>query len=130
MNRLRNLAGVLLAGCVTLCGCSRDMPRLVPFKGVVVFEGEGVTAGSIYMHPGSTAEYAKDNPSSILQLDGGFNVKTYPFGEGVAPGDYTVTLAPELAQRLKQPDYGAVETSPWKITVPAAGKTDVVLEIR
>jgi hypothetical protein len=91
--------------------------------------GEAVTAGSIYLHPGATAEYSKDNPSSILQLDGAFNLKTYPFGEGVAPGEYTVTLAPELAQRLKQPEYGSVEKSPWKIVVPEDGKIDVVLEI-
>lgn len=130
MNRTRHLIGLLLLGSLAASGCSRDdAPRLVPLRGVVSKGGQGVTAGSIYLHPGATAEYAKDKPSSVLQSDGGFTVKTFPFGEGIAPGEYTVTLAPELAQRLQRPEYGSVEKSPWKVVVPQDGMTDLVLEI-
>ena len=113
-----------------LGGCwPDDRPRLVPLQGRVVHQGQGVTAGSVYFHPAATAEYTKDTPSSLLQSDGSFTAKTFPSGEGIAPGQYTVTLAPELAQRLKQPKYGSASQSPWQLTVPVEGNTAVVLEI-
>lgn len=130
MNRIRPLFGLLLVGCFVASGCAPDdAPRLVPLQGIVSKDGQGVTAGSIFLHPAATAEYTKDKPSSVLQSDGGFSIKTFPFGEGIAPGEYTVTLSPELAQRLKRPEYGAVEKSPWKVTVPQDGMTGLVLEV-
>lgn len=126
----RLLAVVAAAGILAASGCSDSAaPRLVPLSGRVLYSGEGVTAGSVFLHPGETAAYTKDQPSSILQIDGSFTMKTFPFGEGVAPGDYTMTLAPELAQRLNKPDYGSPEKSPWKILVPQDGKIDLVLTI-
>lgn len=127
----RWLLGGCLASFAILVGCSDpNAPRLVPLSGQVLFEGQPVTAGSVFLHPGETAQYTKDQPSSILQIDGSFTMKTFPYGEGVAPGDYTMTLAPELAQRLNKHEYGSPEKSPWKILVPEDGKVDLVLEIR
>ncbi|MEZ6090229.1 MAG: hypothetical protein R3C05_19820 [Pirellulaceae bacterium] len=129
MKAARNI-GLSLLTTVLAVGCSDgDVPRLVPVQGKVLKEGKAITAGSIYLHPDANAEYTEDNPSSILQIDGGFTMKTYPFGEGVAPGGYTVTLAPELAQRVSKPNYGSPEKSPWKISVPPEGLTELVLEI-
>lgn len=121
-----------LALCaLTLAGCSSgDQPTLVPATGKVVFKSEPVTAGSITFHPAETNSYTKDAPSSVLQLDGGFTMKTFPFGEGVAPGEYKVTLAKELAGRLQLPKYATPEKSPWKVTVPAEGLQDYVLEVK
>ncbi len=130
--RVRSL-GIFALGALfaILIGCAgKDGPTLVPVHGKVLNNGKGVTAGSIYFHPDADAEYTKDKPSSMLQIDGSFTLKTFPFGEGIAAGNYTVTLAPELAQRLKKPDYGAPSSSPWKITVPPDGIPELVLNVK
>jgi hypothetical protein len=119
-----------LAVFAIVIGCSDPKaPQLVPLSGKILLNGQAVTAGSVFLHPGETAEYTNDQPSSILQIDGSFTMKTFPYGEGVAPGDYTMTLAPELAQRLSKSEYASPEKSPWKILVPQSGTVDLVLEI-
>jgi len=114
----------ILILCMTamLVGCSAsDKPKLVMVTGTVMMDGKGLTAGSINFHPAATNSFVKDKPSSLLQLDGSFSVKTFPFGDGVPPGSYKVTLAPELATRISRPQYGKPETTPWSIDVPDSG---------
>jgi len=107
-----------------LVGCSAgDKPKLVTVSGTVVMDGKGLTAGSIHFHPAATNSFVKDKPSSLLQLDGSFTVKTFPFGDGVPPGSYKVTLARELATRINRPQYGKLETTLWSIEVPDSGVT-------
>lgn len=125
----------LLALCLTACvtagtGCGEpDMPRLVAVQGKVFKDGRGITAGSLYFHPGPDAAYQKDTPSSMLRTDGGFTIKTFPFGEGVSPGSYRVTLSPELASRLSCPEYADSATTPWLVVVPDEGLADLILNI-
>lgn len=113
-----------------LVGCGGEKPQLVAVTGKVTHKGEPVTAGSIIFHPEAGGAYQKDKPSSLLQLDGSFTMKTFPFGDGVSPGTYKVTLAPELAGRLKMPRYADPAKTPWSIEVPAAGVTDKVFEVK
>lgn len=121
---------ILLCPCTTsLVGCGEAAPELVTVRGRVLYEGTGVTAGSLYFHPNADAGYTRDNPSSMLQSDGSFAMKTFPFGEGVAPGSYKVTLTPELASRLKAPEYGVLEQTPWEVIVPAEGVENLTLVI-
>src|SRR5262245_16238197 len=119
----RMLCLVLLA-LLTACGCSGEKPKLVPVTGKVTFTKKALTAGSIIFHPDAGNSYQKDRPSSLLQVDGSFTMKTFPFGEGVPPGTYKVTLAPELANRIGRPDYANPDKTPWSVTVPDAGLTD------
>jgi hypothetical protein len=102
---------------------------LVPVKGKVLKNNEPVTAGSITFHPAIENNFQDDKPSSLLQLDGSFSMKTFPFGEGVPPGTYLVTLAPELAQRIGHPEYSFADETPWEVVVPETGRNDLVLEI-
>jgi hypothetical protein len=114
---------------ISLLGCGERPPKLVPVDGKVLPEGKPVTAGSIIFHPAQDNAYTRDNPSSLLQLDGGFSMKTFPFGEGVSPGDYTITLSPEVAQRLSLLDYASQQKSPLKIHVPDDGVKDFVIQL-
>ena len=57
-------------------------------------------------------------------------MRTYPFGDGVPPGSYKVTLSPELANRLKLPDYGDAAKTPWKLDVPESGVPDRTFEAK
>ncbi len=111
-------------------GCGDDRPPMVSVTGKVMLNGQGVTAGSIFFHPDSANSFQKDTPSSQLQLDGSFTIKTFPYGDGVPPGKYKVTLAPELANRTKHPSYGLVDKTPWEITVPEQGLSDHVFEVK
>lgn len=113
-----------------LAGCGgEEAPKLVGVTGKVVHGEKAVTAGSIIFHPIAGNAYMEDNPSSLLQLDGSFTMKTFPFGEGVSPGSYKVTLAPEVAARVKQPRYGDPKTTPWEITVPETGLKGQLFEV-
>jgi hypothetical protein len=116
-----NLCLVLL----TFAGCSDpDRPTLVPATGRVTMNGQPLTAGAIIFHPGDGNPYMKDKPSSLLQLDGSFTMKTFPFGEGVSPGPYKVTLAPELATRIGRPELAHLEQTPLTVDVPVTGLSD------
>jgi hypothetical protein len=115
---------------LVLAGCSSEKPKLVSVTGKVTHNGKGLTAGSIIFHPDAGNAYQKDRPSSLLQLDGSFTMKTFPFGEGVPLGTYKVTLAPELANRIGKPEYASADKTPWSVTVPDGGLPDKVFEVK
>ncbi len=123
------LASAGLACTMMAAGCG-NKPKLVPVTGKVSHKGQPVTAGSVILVPDPGNSYLKDSPSSLLQTDGSFTFKTFPFGEGVPPGRYTGTLAPELAKRLRVPSHGKAETSPWKLDVTEKGLKDIVWEVK
>lgn len=123
-------AALLLMLCL-IAGCGGEPPpKLVSVNGKVTQEGKPLTAGAIIFHPASSNAYTKDNPSSLLQVDGTFTMKTYPFGEGISPGKYKVTLAPELASRIGKLQYGRVDKTPWEIEVPDSGIADHHFEVK
>jgi len=120
----------LLAILIGAAGCGEEKPKLVPVSGKVTFKNQPLTAGSVFFHPDAANGYTKDVPSSLLQLDGAFTMKTFPFGEGIAPGKYKVTLAPELANRIGKPSYADPAKTPWTVDVPDAGLPDTLLEVK
>lgn len=117
--RSNRACGLLLGlGFVlVVVGCGNDQPKLVEVTGRVTLAGKGLTAGSITFHPTAENSFQSDSPSSQLQLDGSFRMRTWPWGDGVPPGDYRVTLSPELAGRIDRTRYGDVGTTPLSITV-------------
>ncbi len=119
-----------VALAVALVGCGSDKPKMVTCSGKVTHKGKPVTAGSINFFPDAANSFQKDNPSSILQLDGSFTAKTFPWGDGIPPGTYRVTLAPQLAARLNASAYGSPEKTPWKIEIPDGGLVDQTLEVK
>ncbi len=134
MSTKRTRLAIVLAALLAItsfgCGEDPDKPLLVPATGKVTFEGKGLTAGSITFFPDRDAEYQKDAPTSLLQLDGSFTMKTFPFGDGVAPGKYKVCLSPALAGGIKRPDYADIKKTPWEVEISDTGKTDIELEAK
>ena len=112
-----------------IIGCNQDKPKLVKVSGKIILNGKPLTAGSINFHPASTNTFTKDNPSSILQEDGSFNMKTFPYGDGVSPGEYKITLAPQLASRISLPNLAYPEKTNAKITIPEIGLENFTLDI-
>lgn len=119
----------LLFTALTVLGCGESGPKLVPLNGKVVLRSEPVSAGSVYLHPDAANEFQSDTPGSLLELDGSFNIKTFPFGDGVPVGRYKVTLSPDLAVRLKVPEYSNPITTPWQVEVGPEGNTSLLLEV-
>jgi hypothetical protein len=113
-----------------ICGCSGEKPKLVAMTGKVVFNDKPVTGGSLFLVPDTQNAFQRDKPSSLLQLDGSFTIKTFPYGDGIPPGIYKVCLAPEVANRLKKPNYSDPAKTPWSVEVPDAGLADVLLEVK
>ena len=129
--RIRMIALAVVMMLAVLEGCTDvERPLLVPATGKVVYHDQPLTAGAIIFYPDRDAEYQHDNPSSLLQLDGSFMMKTFPFGAGVAPGKYKVCLAPELASGIQLPDYANPHKTPWEVEVPDTGKTNIQLEAK
>lgn len=127
MLNYRILLTILIFFFIT--GCNQDKPKLVKVSGKITLNGKPLTAGSINFHPASTNTFTKDNPSSILQEDGSFNMKTFPYGDGVSPGEYKITLAPQLASRISLPNLAYPEKTNAKITIPEIGLENFTLDI-
>ncbi len=125
----RNLMIAVSFALLLAAGCGGS-PKLVPVTGKVVHGGKGLTAGSVWLHPAEGNPWQGEKPGGQLQLDGSFTMKTYPHGEGVPPGAYKVTLAPELAGRIRRPDYGKAEKTPLRLDVPDGGVQDKVFEVK
>ena len=106
MRRLTRPA-VLLALSVAGCG-GGDRPKLVTVTGKV---------------PACIGER-----SALLRSS--FAMKTYPHGDGAPPGSYRVTLSPELANRIRLPQYADPAKTPLRIDVPDAGVKDHTFEVK
>lgn len=131
---LRSRVGLCLSAALVLChitGCQDpDRPLLIPATGKVLHNGKPLTSGSLIFFPDQDAEYQNDSPTSMLLVDGTFSMKTFPFGEGVAPGRYKVCLSSSLAAGIRKPDYGDPQKTPWEVEIPDTGRTDLVFETK
>jgi hypothetical protein len=129
LHSLHHFAATSLLLTGLLIGCSDGRPPLVPATGQVLFQNQPLTAGSITFYPDTGNAFQGDAPSSQLQLDGNFQMKTFPWGPGITEGRYRITLSAELAARIKRPDYASREKSPLQVTVPPEGLTNYKIEI-
>jgi len=118
----------MLALIVT--GCGSDAPKLVEVTGKARHDNEPMTAGSIWFHPAPSNKVQSEPSSCVLQLDGSFKMRTYPYGDGVPPGTYKVTFSPELADRLGLPGYVDAANTTLEIVVPDEGLSDITVEAK
>ena len=118
----------LISILASSCG---NKPKLVRVQGRVMFKEAPLTGGSIWFQPDPTnGNTASEKASCQLALDGSFEMRTYPYGGGVRPGAYKVTLAPELANRIGAPKHAQPHTTPIEIVVPDEGMSNLVITIK
>lgn len=115
---------------LVVTGCGSNAPKLVEVTGKAIHDNEPMIAGSIWFHPDATNKVKGEASSCVLQMDGSFKMRTYPWGDGVPPGKYKVTFSPELAGRVELPDYGDVAKTPLELVVPEAGLKDITVEAK
>jgi hypothetical protein len=127
-----------VAACMLACGCSKHASKVA---GGVTLGGKPLTSGVVNFTPLSPGPSAYGN----VAADGRYALQTGA-ERGLAPGDYTVTVAanatPEEAAKmgfkvgregimplLTPPKYADVKTSPLKATVkPGTQEIDLTLE--
>ena len=116
-------SGWLVVGLVlpTLIGCQREPAiSLVPVTGRVVYRGQGVKRATVQLIPDAAG--GTHAPSATGQTDesGSFTLQTPPFGPGVAPGRYKVTVQQYGPPGLP-PKYGNPAETPLRAQVPEGG---------
>jgi hypothetical protein len=106
--------------CITISGCNN---KFIPVHGKVTFEdGSPLTQGGIAF---STATFMADGK---IQPNGTFTLTSLKPGDGLPPGDYTVTInasetdAKEKTIYLIDPVFGDVTTTPLTANVSANQK--------
>lgn len=128
---MRSRLALPALACLALIGCGGEpAPKLVAVTGKVSHKGQPLTAGNIFFHPADGGAGTPESPSSQLQLDGSFTIVSVPYGDGARPGKYKVTLSPALADRIRKPEYGDRNRTPWVVDVPENGLADKVLEVK
>ncbi len=118
------LAGALLSGCSK--GAS-DRVAVYPVEGTVTFQGKPVPGAMVVLHPKDPADPRVIPARGYVGEDGKFILSTYDNGDGVAPGEYTVTVT--LYQPIRSGD-GAVpgpNVLPRKYESPTT--TDLVVRV-
>jgi len=129
---------LVAAACMLACGCSKHAAKV---SGAVTLGSKPLTSGVVNFTPVSPGPSAYGN----VAADGRYALQTGA-ERGLAPGDYTVTVAanatPEEATKmgfkvgregimplLTPQKYADVTTSPLKATVkPGAQEIDLALE--
>lgn len=72
-------------------GCAPPVPQTIKVKGMVTFGGEKLKTGTISFVPKSIT--GDIHPVAVeLDKDGNFDLSTFNVGDGIAPGEYLVTV--------------------------------------
>lgn len=130
-----------LAGCTGSGPAGPEQLPTVPAAGTVVYQGNLIANADVsFQHSeGKVTATGKTGP------DGRFVLKSYGEKEGAPAGKYLVTvsvsgaqeiepgvLAPEPPGGFKSPiptKYGSTATSGLSVEIPAAGSTDLKVEL-
>ncbi|MBQ9813046.1 MAG: hypothetical protein IJM54_07000 [Thermoguttaceae bacterium] len=155
MKRLAILSLALLVACsIVVSGCQKKRVKgLVPAQGVVTLNGEKVAGATVLFSPKEIGGQT-GSAQAITDDKGVFKMTTLDPGDGVYPGEYSVSiikdkieggLSPEEAkERYDNPDkyrgqplpeqtvvheipvkYADINESGLTITVPAGGQKDI-----
>jgi hypothetical protein len=122
----------IIPGCG---GDPNDVPP-VPASGTVTYQGKPLETGTIQFVP------EKGRPA-IGKIEGGrFTLTTVKEGDGAAPGKHAVAVSSMKQTAPPQPGaepetvsaidakYNSTGSSGLTAEIPAAGKTDIVIDIK
>lgn len=155
MKTLSHVLTTALLLLLCLCaGCnSKRLNGLVPGAGTLTFNGDPVEDATIIFSPKNTP--GGRSATGITNTQGKFTLMTLDPGDGLAPGDYHVTVTkvkteggPSEQEMLDSvmlgkslpPDdrtitylipehYGIMGESDLEVAIPSKGKNDIQLEL-
>lgn len=122
---------VSLCLAIVAAGCSGgSKPTTIKVRGKVTYKNAPVTEGSVIFTPAKAAAGSPTRPAvAAIKPDGTYELASFGAGDGVVPGDYTVTVRtggdvsienPGAPQASKTPaKYADPAQSTLKATVPA-----------
>lgn len=76
------------------CGGGAGGPTPVKVRGLIKYNGQPVTSGSVMFNPADPQKGHMAQGS--IEKDGTFSLSSYSTGDGVLPGSYTVTVNSSL----------------------------------
>lgn len=76
-------------------GCGDSRPRLAPVSGSITYKGNAVEAGTVTFYPVSGGRPAIGR----IETDGSYRMSSFSPGDGVAPGEYRVSVESRNAAR-------------------------------
>lgn len=123
---------VLAATCAG--GCSEERGGLVPVQGVVLLDGQPLSAGTVVTTPEQGA-----GARGVINIDGTFELETRGVGKGAQVGKHFVAVMayessdpgnPEAKSNLLVPrKYTNPYNSGLVLDIPEGGKSDARLEL-
>jgi hypothetical protein len=131
---------LVVAVSLSLCSCSsKERPRqkTYPVTGKVTVDGKAVAHLTVVANAKQVADSKYPTiPQGDTKEDGGFALSTYEPGDGVAPGEYTLTFKWQELQGLIHggPDklkgrYGDPAKSKHQVTVDKGPKDLGTIEL-
>ncbi len=129
----RRAAGTLRWPCLlvfslAIAGCGDKGPQLVEVSGKVSYQGSPVTQGTIHLGP---AEGSPGTRPGVGNIDstGHYTIRSLPGRDGIAPGNYLVTIQSYTGSHLEgnvkylvPQKYTDAEKSGLVLEVPADSK--------
>lgn len=102
---LRTLAALGFA--VALVGCSSEgRPKTAPVSGRVLVNGQAAEGASLSFHPTGAASERSVPSTAKSRADGTFDVSSFMPNDGMAPGEYVVTVSwPERYAKIGEQEY-------------------------
>ena len=104
---------ILMILFLTVTGCNRA-PTLISVHGIVQFQGQPLTYGSVMFQPTGGGKIAR----SAIGSDGSFQLSTQTPGDGVAPGTYRVRVTAFETQKRKAAGQLTNEPTLGKSVIP------------
>ena len=125
----RRAEPILLAVAILLItGCGSDLPRTIPVRGKVTFDGGPCpAAGTVWFLPVTAGEGSPLRPATAeFDTGGTFQAGTYNPGDGLLPGKYQVRIdcyqtPPNMEGKPVvshvPPKYQNAQTSGWELEI-------------
>jgi hypothetical protein len=120
----RSLLLIGLALTTGLTGSCSSGTKLSVVRGKVFIDGQPAEGATIVFHRKDGGPNTP-TPTGTVQADGSFTLRTYPLGDGAAPGEYTVVITWFSANEREHIDphnklparYASVTESPLRAVV-------------
>lgn len=140
---------VLFSSCLTGCGAKNTLSGLVPAGGSITYNSKPIDGATVNFIP---VDQSSGKRSAVATTDTGgtFVMRTLHPNDGVAPGEYKVTVtkihseeqrdkdgkslgpgsqSPAAVKHLVPAKYASPNTSGLVVTIGDKGKTDIVFEL-
>ncbi|MEZ6145889.1 MAG: hypothetical protein R3B91_10840 [Planctomycetaceae bacterium] len=137
MDRSLRSEHVLVLLCLLTAGCSKgrepvNEKPVSPVSGIVHVDGAPLEGVKLQFHAKTQEDTHRVFPKATTDAEGHFEAWTYRKGDGLATGEYTITLtahdkAPPFTRESQMPDllggkYSNPQTSEFKVIVPDSGE--------